>query len=164
MTPAHLSTAISLLSFFILPLCIAAPTSNAVAKRITIPFFKKYAALGDSYGSGIGAGEYTGGPFTENWRCSRFTDAYGQQLHRELNDPEQREFSHKACAGKTAEEIRNQHVDFDTDLITLSAGGNNVGFSNLVDGCIYRFVPGRSPVSRLWKETSGRRAGESDCL
>lgn len=141
---------LSLITFALLttPLSLAAPApaSNQITKRITTPFFKKYNAIGDSYASGIGAGQYTDSAFSEGWKCSRFTDAYGWQLHKALNDPEQRSFSLKACAGAKAERIRDeQHVDQDADLITISAGGNNVGFSNLVDGCVFRFRGWKSP-------------------
>lgn len=128
------------------PFCLGVPTTNKITKRITTPYFKKYTAIGDSYSSGIGAGQYIDPAMSEGWKCSRFTEAYPQQLHKGLNDPDKRTFNFKSCAGATAEQIREQHVDQDADLITLSAGGNNVGFSNLINGCVYRFLGYGSPA------------------
>lgn len=120
-------------------LALAAPSPQKITKRITTPYFQKYVAIGDSYASGIGAGEYTGNKLSQDFRCSRFTNAYPQQLHRQLNDPNLRNFQHRACAGATGEEVQQQSVDADADLITISAGGNNVGFGDLIDACVYRF-------------------------
>lgn len=84
---------------------------------------------GDSYGSGIGAGEYLNKiPFTEDWTCSRFTLAYGQQLVGLMNGQIKSPPSHQACANKGAGEISSQQkIDSSADIATLSSGGNNVG-------------------------------------
>ncbi|KAL9128033.1 MAG: hypothetical protein Q9217_003197 [Psora testacea] len=101
----------------------------------------KYFAQGDSYGSGIASGDYVDSrPGSADWTCSRFTSAYGRQLNGLLGGATQ--FSHQACSGSTAEDVRNnQHVDEDADLATLTVGGNNADFGDIVDACVYGFSP-----------------------
>ncbi|KAF2111060.1 SGNH hydrolase-type esterase domain-containing protein [Lophiotrema nucula] len=143
----RLSTKITSLTLLVLPNLhhvSAAPTQSLQPKRLlTRAEPKVYMALGDSYASGIAAGDYVNQDKTsDDWRCSRFTNAYPRLLNGMLPDNQGRTLGHFACSGATCEDVtNNQHftTDNEVDLITLTAGGNNVGFSNIIDRCVYGF-------------------------
>lgn len=101
----------------------------------------KYFAQGDPYASGIAAGNYVDGtPGSADWTCSRFTSAYGIQLNGLFGGAA--DFQHQACSGATSAAVRqNQIIDADADLATLTVGGNDADFGNIVDKCVYGFTP-----------------------
>jgi len=88
-----------------------------------------YDALGDSYASGYGVPPYAA--------CGRSQSAYPVQLdgrHRvQLDD-------FVACAGATTVTLVSggqlAALDADTDLVTLTVGGNDVGWSTAVTACL----------------------------
>src|SRR5918997_1009661 len=87
-----------------------------------------YDALGDSYASGYGVPPYGA--------CGRSQSAYAVQL-----DGRQRialdDFV--ACAGATTTSMvaggQLAALDADTDLVTLTIGGNDIGWSQAVQAC-----------------------------
>ena len=88
-----------------------------------------YVALGDSYSSGTGAGSYN-----LNSSCQRGTSAYpylvAQAKGYSLN--------FVACSGATTVDEINQQVsalNSGTNVVTLTAGGNDVGFTSLIINC-----------------------------
>ena len=102
----------------------------------------KYFAQGDSYGSGIAAGDYVNSvPLSADWTCSRFTSAYGRQLNGLLGGAA--DFQHQACSGATAATVQqSQAIDPNADLATLTVGGNDADFGDIVEKCVYGFFPG----------------------
>src|SRR6188768_1328816 len=86
-------------------------------------------ALGDSYASGYGVPPYAA--------CGRSQSAYAVQL-----DGRQRiqldDFA--ACAGATTTSLvaggQLAALDADTDLVTLTIGGNDIGWSSAVVACL----------------------------
>lgn len=99
----------------------AAPASAAAGK---------YVALGDSYSSGTGAGSYgnSGG-------CKRSANAYAQ-LWANANGPSS--FSFVACSGAVTSDVLNNQVSAitsDTALVTISIGGNDAGFADVMIAC-----------------------------
>lgn len=93
-----------------------------------------YVALGDSYSSGLGAGDYD----TENESCSRSANAYGQ-LWANANDPAS--FTFAACAGATTTSVTSDQLPeltADTTLVSITVGGNDVGFSDVMVDCVLR--------------------------
>jgi lysophospholipase L1-like esterase len=88
-----------------------------------------YDALGDSYASGYGVPPYVA--------CGRSQSAYAVQL-----DGRQRirldDFV--ACAGATTTSLvtggQLAALDADTDLVTLTIGGNDIGWSSAVTACL----------------------------
>ncbi|MFL6143652.1 MAG: SGNH/GDSL hydrolase family protein [Labedaea sp.] len=101
-------------------LAFAIPSSAATGR---------YVALGDSYSSGLGAGNYSGGS------CKRSANAY-PQLWANSHAPSA--FAFAACSGaKTADVLSAQigSVTADTALVTLSIGGNDAGFSDVMITC-----------------------------
>jgi lysophospholipase L1-like esterase len=101
-------------------LAFAVPSSAATGK---------YVALGDSYSSGTGAGSYSGGS------CKRSANAYAQ-LWANAHAPSV--FSFAACNGARTADVLNSQVSAvtaDTALVTISIGGNDAGFSDVMITC-----------------------------
>ncbi len=89
----------------------------------------KYVALGDSYSSGLGAGDYTGGS------CKRSSHAY-PVLWANSHAPSA--FTFAACSGAQTADVLNSQVATvtgDTALVTISIGGNDAGFSDVMITC-----------------------------
>ncbi len=90
----------------------------------------KYVALGDSDASGPGAGSYG-----DSGSCKRSANAYAQ-LWANANAPS--EFSFVACSGAvTSDVLANQvgALTSDTALVTISIGGNDAGFADVMTDC-----------------------------
>jgi lysophospholipase L1-like esterase len=100
---------------------LAAPAAAATGK---------YVALGDSYSSGTGAGSYgnSGG-------CKRSANSYAQ-LWANANAPSS--FAFVACSGAVTNDVLNNQVGSitsDTALVTISIGGNDAGFADVMTAC-----------------------------
>ena len=98
----------------------AAPASAAV----------NYVALGDSYASGLGAGNYSGGS------CDRSAGAY-PQLWANANHPAS--FAFVACSGATTADVISNQISAlsgATTLVSVTIGGNDVGFSSVMETCV----------------------------
>ena len=90
-----------------------------------------YAALGDSYSSGLGAGNYG-----SSGSCDRSSGAYGQ-LWANANSPSAFDFA--ACSGaKTTDVVNTQAPTLSsaTTLVSITIGGNDVGFSSVMQTCV----------------------------
>lgn len=91
-----------------------------------------YVALGDSYSSGVGAGSYT----SESGSCDRSTNAY-PALWAKSHLPTS--YRSVACSGATTTSVINTQLSAlssATTLVSLTAGGNDVGFSNIMTTCV----------------------------
>ncbi|WP_395293488.1 SGNH/GDSL hydrolase family protein [Kitasatospora hibisci] len=91
-----------------------------------------YAALGDSYSSGLGAGSYT----AESGSCKRSTNAYAY-LWKNAHAPSS--FAFTACSGaRTGDVINNQLsvLNSSTTLVSISVGGNDAGFASTMQTCV----------------------------
>ena len=100
----------------------AAPAAPAVAGR--------YVALGDSYSAGTGTNAYRADP-----SCQRSRYAYPALVA-------QRRASLRlvfvACAGATTDDVlldQVSRVDEQTRLVTITIGGNDVGFADVLSTC-----------------------------
>jgi lysophospholipase L1-like esterase len=88
-----------------------------------------YVALGDSYSSGDGAGNYSGGA------CLRSAGAY-PELWAKAHFPAS--FTAVTCAGATTDNVLHQQLGAlkpDTTLVTITIGGNDAGFANVMATC-----------------------------
>ncbi|KAF2490541.1 SGNH hydrolase [Lophium mytilinum] len=99
---------------------------------------RTFASIGDSYAAGLGAGNRI------DWSCSRYDHSYPSLLNSKtfLGDNPNRTHQYLACSGATSEEVLAKQVsalDEDLDVITVSAGGNDVGLSIIMNQCIYQF-------------------------
>jgi lysophospholipase L1-like esterase len=104
-------------------LLTAAPASAAT---------RNYVALGDSYSSGVGAGSYT----AESGSCDRSTNAY-PALWAKAHLPTS--YVSVACSGATTTSVINTQLSAlstATNLVSITAGGNDVGFSNIMTTCV----------------------------
>jgi lysophospholipase L1-like esterase len=91
-----------------------------------------YVALGDSYSSGLGAGAYD----PASGDCSRSPHAY-PALWAASNAPAT--FTFVACSGATTSDVRAEQLPALTgaaDLVTLTVGGNDVGFAPVLTACV----------------------------
>ena len=89
-----------------------------------------YAALGDSYSSGVGTGSYT-----LDSACKRSVYAY-PYLYTQKHPGTSLTFV--ACSGaKTSDLLATQiqAVTSATTLVTMTIGGNDIGFANLIYQC-----------------------------
>ncbi|MEU3726106.1 SGNH/GDSL hydrolase family protein [Streptomyces sp. NPDC031705] len=91
-----------------------------------------YVALGDSYSSGVGAGNYDG----SSGSCKRTTRAY-PALWAAAHSPQT--FAFTACSGaRTGDVLANQlgPLNSGTDLVSITVGGNDAGFSDVMTTCV----------------------------
>jgi lysophospholipase L1-like esterase len=90
-----------------------------------------YAALGDSYSSGVGADDYD----PDSGSCRRGSHAY-PVLWAAAHSPAS--FAFVACGGATTDTVRASQLGVltaDTSLVTISVGGNDIGFANVMIAC-----------------------------
>jgi len=90
----------------------------------------RYVALGDSYAAGDGAGNYYGGP------CGESANAY-PALWAAANHPAG--YAAKTCDGATTGSVISGQLSAlsgSTTLVSLTVGGNDVGFSTVMETCV----------------------------
>ncbi|KAI3145381.1 hypothetical protein CBS147326_331 [Penicillium roqueforti] len=120
-----------------------------------LSFITKMAAIGDSYSAGIGAGGRLGS--YGDWACSRYDNAYPYLIHTDerLGDQAARTFQFESCSGAVTSDVLEKQIpalNADQQVILLSAGGNDVELSNILNHCIFRwasFTPDEVDVARL---------------
>jgi lysophospholipase L1-like esterase len=91
-----------------------------------------YVALGDSYSSGVGAGSY----ISSSGSCLRSTNAYSAKWAA-ANAPAS--YVSVACSGATTQDVLNNQISAlssGTTLVSITIGGNDVGFSSVMQTCI----------------------------
>jgi len=109
-------------------LAVSAAGAAIPAEAATV----NYVALGDSYSSGVGAGSY----YSSSGSCDRSPNAY-PALWAAANSPAS--FTFAACSGaKTTDVINSQmsSVTSSATLVSLSIGGNDAGFTSIMETCI----------------------------
>ena len=100
----------------------AAPAQAAVPAR--------YVALGDSYSAGLGAGG------TDSAGACRRSSASFPALWSSAHGPAS--FASAACAGATTSSVLSSQISSlsrDTTLVSITVGGNDVGFSAIMTSC-----------------------------
>lgn len=112
----------------------------------------RYVALGDSYASGEGLAPYETGTDTSTDRCHRSVELSYPELLERGDDPAFDGLGSVACSGGVTtslfarsndEPAQLDALSADTRTVTLSIGGNDVGFSEVLSSCI--FAPVASP-------------------
>lgn len=101
------------------------PAASAQA----LPDPTRYAALGDSYSSGTGTGDY----FDQS--CLRSAKAYPQLLAHALGA----DLAFDACSGATTSDLLATQLgslDAETDIVTVTIGGNDIGWAEAVKACL----------------------------
>jgi lysophospholipase L1-like esterase len=92
----------------------------------------RYVALGDSYSSGVGAGDY----ISSSGSCERSTRAYPEQWAG-ANSPAS--FASVACSGATTADVLSSQVSAlspSITLVSITIGGNDAGFSGVMETCV----------------------------
>lgn len=116
-----------------IPLTVERPTATG------------YLALGDSYSAGEGLPKFKSGTDTKTDTCHRSSQAYPQLVYN-FGLPDTAWFTFKACSGAIVDSFvttfkseppQLNWVSPDTRYITLSIGGNDVGFADVLKDCIY---------------------------
>ena len=119
---------------------------RSIGKRDDDPsdfsWVKKWAAVGDSYSAGIGAGKPLGNPILDdpentNWYCSRYDTAWPVLVNEALGSSVE-DFHFVACSGdRTGGVYRQiQALPSDLDLVMLTAGGNDLCLAKLIEKCV----------------------------
>lgn len=112
------------------------PAPPDVATSTSNPVLRGLYSFGDSYAAGIGTGTTSGDT------CRQGSRSYPVQMYSWLSTHGSPSMNHKtvACSGDTtdgvAKQIENWSDADNYDVITLSVGGNDIGFSTLVYYCI----------------------------
>ncbi len=100
----------------------------------------EYAALGDSYSSGVGTGDY----YSNSGSCDRSPESYAalwDAAHSVSN------FDFAACSGAKTTDVLNSQLgglSASTNLITMNIGGNDAGFSSVMTTCVEDTIFGDS--------------------
>jgi hypothetical protein len=132
-----------------------APTPLEVATR------GSYVALGDSYSAGVGA-EATVADQNPLERCHRTSKAYYHEVSQAFRFAKGSSFW--ACSGATTADVLDGRggeppqigrIGVGTSLITISIGGNDVGFSKVLAGCVVR-LPWSKGCTAQGGEIAGR--------
>src|SRR3954462_10527126 len=111
----------------VIALAVVSALSAALAGAAAVA---TYAALGDSYSSGVGTASYT-----LDSACKRSVYAYPYlwtQRHAGTA------LSFVACSGAKTSDVLStqiQAVTSATTLVTMTIGGNDIGFANLIYQC-----------------------------
>ncbi len=102
--------------------CLAVPAAAAAAPQ--------YVALGDSYSSGVGTRTY----YNDGTSCQRSPDAYGPLISSARGYT----LSFQACSGAKTTDVNSSQLgtlSSTTNLATITIGGNDAGFSNVIINC-----------------------------
>lgn len=99
---------------------------------------QQYVALGDSYSSGVGSRVF----YEEPGECDRSPYAYGPKIAANRGYA----LNFEACSGAKTTDVNEKqlsHLSGTTSLVTITIGGNDAGFSNVVINCaLYYFTCG----------------------
>ncbi|MER6397387.1 SGNH/GDSL hydrolase family protein [Kitasatospora sp. NPDC001603] len=133
------------------PLLLCAAPAAAAAPADAPP---RYAALGDSYAAGVAAGAYD--PAAGD--CHRSANAYPALW---AADHGATGFLAAACNGATTADVRGGQlpkVGADTTVLTLTVGGNDLGFAGAAADCLQPLTTEARCAATL--DESGRRLRE----
>ncbi len=108
------------------------PAASAAASQ--------YVDLGDSYASGVGTRVF----YSESGSCKRSPEAYGPKVAAAKGYT----LSFQACSGAKTSDVNAKQLgtlSSSTALVSISIGGNDAGFSNVILNCaLYYFTCGSS--------------------
>ena len=97
------------------------------------PIKKGYVAFGDSFAAGMGTGTTSTGP------CRVGSNNFGDLLYTWTNNPLV-DYQQMACSGDTTFGLNRQIKEWQSpdiaDVATISMGGNDLGFPDLVWYCV----------------------------
>jgi lysophospholipase L1-like esterase len=100
----------------------------------------QYVALGDSYSSGVGTRVFYSG------ECSRSPEAYGPKIAAARGYT----LSFQACSGAKTTDVNSKQLgtlSSTTSLVTITIGGNDAGFSNVILNCALYYFTCQSSIN-----------------
>jgi lysophospholipase L1-like esterase len=110
----------------------------AVLTGATSAAASQYVALGDSYSSGVGTRTF----YEESGSCKRSPKAYGPLIAAAKGYT----LNFEACSGAKTTDVNSGqlgNLSSSTALVTITIGGNDAGFSNVIINCaLYFFTCG----------------------
>jgi lysophospholipase L1-like esterase len=111
---------------------VLAPAAAASASQ--------YVALGDSYSSGVGTRTF----YESSGSCKRGPEAYPPKVASQKGYS----LNFEACSGAKTSNVNEKqlgNLNTGTALVTITIGGNDAGFSNVILNCaLYYFTCGSS--------------------
>jgi hypothetical protein len=119
---------------------------HAILTSLTGPYQNNYVALGDSYSAGVGAGDYdpSSGTCYRSNNAYSIDDVYGVSKLYDVNP-----FFY-ACSGATTDDVVNFQIDQpavnNAKLVTITVGGDNVGFAAVLKHCFLNFACQDKPM------------------
>jgi lysophospholipase L1-like esterase len=119
-----------LVGLLALALGVLVPAASAAA-------LPQYVDLGDSYSSGVGTRVF----YEESGECDRSPDAFGPKIAAARSYT----LSFQACSGAKTTEVNEKQLGTlsASSLVTITIGGNDAGFSNVIINCaLYYFTCG----------------------
>uniref|UniRef100_A0AAU3GYM8 SGNH/GDSL hydrolase family protein n=1 Tax=Streptomyces sp. NBC_01401 TaxID=2903854 RepID=A0AAU3GYM8_9ACTN len=125
---AALGTTVGLIGGFMAPAASAAEPAQ--------PTYDNYVALGDSYASGAGLSS------VDDADCDRTGQGYPSVIAGAVKA---KSFKNVTCSGATLTELSRAQganaaqlsaLSADTDLVTLTIGGNDIGFTEIITQCV----------------------------
>ncbi|GAB4005297.1 SGNH family lipase [Glycomyces albus] len=126
-TRLHAAVHAALAAAVLVAVLTAAPASAAAASPL------RYVALGDSYSSGTGIGDYS------DQDCRRSDRAFPHLLAAEIGA----ELDFAACSGARAADVESgqaRRLGADTDLVTITLGGNDIEWARAIRACVTPFT------------------------
>ncbi|KAI4663426.1 uncharacterized protein J4E78_003840 [Alternaria triticimaculans] len=157
---------LSILTNWLTATTFSNPSSNALQSPLfdpanKFPWIQRFASIGDSYAAGLGSGTRL------DWSCSRYTFSYPNILQTTLLGPNpNRTHQFLACSGSTSTEILETQIPAlqdNLDLLTISAGGNDIGLTPILSNCIYQFyLSGEDACQTAITEARARIANETE--
>jgi lysophospholipase L1-like esterase len=124
-------------------------------------WIQRFASVGDSYSAGLGSGSRL------DWSCSRYAQSYPNILHTSLLGPNpNRTHQFLSCSGATSTEILFKQIpalQSNLDLLTISAGGNDIGLTPILSNCIYQFyMSAEDACQTAIREAQAKIANETE--
>jgi len=95
----------------------------------------EYVALGDSFSSGVGAGNYD----AVEPQCKRSFNAYSHRWIGEFSEDSFTTFKVVACSGATTVDVQAKQLSAlsdQTTMVTMTIGGNDLGFASVITLCL----------------------------
>jgi lysophospholipase L1-like esterase len=124
---------------------VSAATLAVVVSPASAQSAVSYVALGDSYASGVGAGDY----ISASGSCDQSPNAY-PALWAAANDPAS--YVSEACSGATTSSVLSSQLSAlssSTTLVSLTVGGDDIGFSSVMETCNLYFFSTSTCVSAI---------------
>lgn len=99
---------------------------RATSDPADFSWVKRWAAIGDSFTSGVGSGKLYSQE-AGDYKCARYDHSYAALVNNYLG-PSVQKFQYTACAGDRSAQIHNQVSDLDgnLNLVMMTAGGNDL--------------------------------------